>query len=391
MRLCVLGSTGSIGTQTLDVARERGDEIVALAAGSNLDLLELQVREFRPRVVSVSDALLSEARRRLPSHRVVSDACEVAAAESDVVVGAIPGLAGLAPTRAALEAGRAVALANKEAMVVASHLIWEAAASGGGRISPVDSEHSGLYQTLVGENLEEVDTLILTASGGPFRTAPTDLADVTPQQALKHPTWNMGRKITIDSSTLMNKGLEVLEAAALYGLPLPRIRVLVHPQSVVHALVRFVDGNFKAHLGPPDMRLPIAYGLSSASNGMTRAGDVRGGPRLARSAPSYSLTGTLEFFEPDFDRFPMLSLAYRAGELGGVAPAVLNAADEIAVDAFLGGKIGYLDMARLIERVLNETSTQPLTWDAIDEADAWARVRALELVADFTRVAGGRA
>lgn len=381
MRISILGSTGSIGTQTLDVARERGLRVVALAAGANLDLLERQVREFRPELVSVVAARVGEARDRLGETdvRVVGDACEVATMEADVVVGAIPGLAGLAPTRAALEAGRAVALANKESMVVASSLIWDAARTGGGRIVPVDSEHSALYQILVGERLEDVEELILTASGGPFRLAPSDLSTVTREQALAHPTWAMGPKVTIDSSTLMNKGLEVLEAAALYDVPLDRIGVLVHPQSVVHSLVRFRDGNLKAHLGPPAMRLPIAYGLDSALEGMRAPGDVRAAARTPRPSDPYPLTRTLEFSEPDTDRFPCLALAYRAGELGGVAPAALNAADEIAVEAFLGGHIGYLDIPRIVERVLDETPTAALAWESIAETDGWARRRATEL------------
>ena len=383
LRISLLGSTGSIGTQALDVARARGLRVTALAASRNLDLLEAQVREFRPEVVSVHDSVLREARERFTGIRVVSDPSEVGAHDADVVVGAIPGLAGLAPTRAALEAGRAVALANKEAMVVASTLIWQAAQAGGGRITPVDSEHSGLYQTLVGERLDDVHELIITASGGPFRTGPDDLSGITAAQALAHPTWSMGPKVTIDSSTLMNKGLEVLEAAALYGLPLDRIQVLVHPQSVVHALVRFVDGNVKAHLGPPDMRLPIAYGLDSAMTGMAHPGDVRTVPRTRTTSTAgltYPLTRTLEFSEPDVNRFPCLALAYEAGRAGGVAPAALNAADEIAVEAFLAGRVGYLDIARVIERVLSETPAASLTWAAIHDTDTWARARARELL-----------
>lgn len=379
MRISVLGSTGSIGTQTLDVARGRGDRVSALAAGSNLDLLEAQVREFRPDVVSVSPARLADARSRLPGVRVTSDVLEVAAHDVDVVVAAIPGLAGLAPSRAALEAGRPVALATKEAMVVASSLVWEAAAKGGGRIVPVDSEHTSLYQLLVGEDLGDVSELIVTASGGPFRTGPADLSGVTPEQALRHPTWAMGRRITIDSSTLFNKGLEVLEASALYGLSLERVKVLVHPQSVVHGLVRFRDGNVKAHLSAPDMRLPILYAVATAAQGMTRPGDVRGAPRPEWTGEPYPLTRTLEFSEPDVTRFPCLGLAYRAGEMGGVAPAALNAADEIAVDAFLEGRIGYLDIARVIEGVLDETPDLALSWEAVEQTDAWARVRAAEL------------
>ena len=380
VRISVVGSTGSIGTQSLDVARARGLRVAALAAGDNLDLLEAQTREFRPELVSVAPGKLAEARSRLPGARVVADAREVAVHPADVVVAAIPGLAGLPPARAALEAGRAVALATKEAMVAASHLIWAAAKRGGGRLVPVDSEHTALYQLLLGEQLAEVAELILTASGGPFRAGPADLSGVTPAQALAHPTWTMGRKITLDSSTLMNKGLEVLEAAALYGLSLSKVKVLVHPQSVVHGLIRFWDGNLKAHLSAPDMRLPIAYALSAAPEGMRTPGDVRAGPRQAGPGHAFELSGTLEFFPPDFGRFPCLGLAYRAGELGGVAPTVLNAADEVAVEAFLTGQIAYPDIARVIGRVLEETPSGELTWDALADADAWARARAGELL-----------
>ncbi len=379
-RIAVVGSTGSIGTQTLDVARSRGLRVVALAAGQKLDLLEVQAREFQPELVSVAGGQLAEARSRLPGVRVVADPCEVATYPADVVIAAVPGLAGLPPVRAALEAGRAVALATKEAMVAASHLIWAAAKRGGGRLVPVDSEHTALYQLLLGEQLSDVDELILTASGGPFRVGPADLSGVTPQQALAHPTWNMGRKITLDSSTLMNKGLEVLEASALYGLSLDKVKVLVHPQSVVHGLIRFVDGNLKAHLSASDMRLPIAYAIGAAPEGMRTAGDVRAGPRERWTGPAFDLTGTLEFFAPDFGRFPCLGLAYRAGELGGVAPTVLNAADEVAVDAFLAGRVSYPDIARVIGSVLEKTPTEELTWDALFAADAWARARAGELL-----------
>ena len=377
MRLTLLGSTGSIGTQTLDVARERSYNVVALAAGRNLDLLEAQVREFRPELVSVAAEVLHEARARLTGVKVIADACEVAALSADVTVNAMSGLIGLAPTRAALEAGRSVALATKEAMVTAGLLIWEAAAAGGGRLVPIDSEHTGIYQCLVGESLHDVAELILTASGGPFRDGPSDLSGVTPAQALKHPTWDMGRKISIDSATLLNKGLEVLECASLYGVPLSQVRVTVHPQSVVHALIRFRDGSLKANLGPTDMRLAIAYALDAAPTGMQgpgQPGNVRRGPEVAGHL-DWPLTGSWEFREPDLKRFPALAQAYRAGELGGVAPAALNAADEVAVEAFLDGRLGFLGIARVIEAVLNEVSHDTLSWESIAATDHWARRR----------------
>lgn len=382
--IAVLGSTGSIGTQALDVARERGWQVTALAAGRNLDLLEAQVREFRPGLVSVDEGVLGEARVRLSGlAQVMADPSEVAAHRADVTVNAMSGLIGLAPTRAALEAGQAVALATKEAMVTAAHLMWQAAAAGGGRVVPVDSEHTGMFQCLTGEDMADVAELILTASGGPFRLGPDDLSGVTPEQALRHPSWSMGPKVTLDSATLLNKGLEVMECASLYGLPLSQVGVVVHPQSIVHAAVRFRDGSLKAQFGPTDMRLPIAYAIDAAPTGMQRPGDVRGarrGPEVA-SHGSWPLLGDWEFRAPDLRRFPCLELAYRAGNAGGLAPVVLNAADEIAVDAFLAGRIGFMDIPRLIERLLDETPGGDLTWDSLGEADAWARVRARELCA----------
>ncbi|GGL71073.1 1-deoxy-D-xylulose 5-phosphate reductoisomerase [Deinococcus aerolatus] len=382
MELTVLGSTGSIGTQALDVARERGYTVTALAAGRNLELLSTQVREFRPALVSVDPAVYAEARALLPGTRLTADVSEVAAHDTTVVVNAMSGLIGLAPTRAALQAGQAVALATKEAMVTAAGLIWEAASAGGGRVVPVDSEHTGVFQCLTGEDMADVAEVILTASGGPFRDGPADLGGVTPAQALKHPSWSMGPKVTIDSATLMNKGLEVMECASLYGLPLSQVGVVVHPQSLIHAAVRFRDGSLKAQFGPTDMRLPIAYAIDAAPTGMQRPGDVRGtrrGPEVAGHL-SWPMRGTWEFREPDFDRFPCLGLAYRAGEAGGLLPVALNAADEVAVEAFLAGHLPFMGIPRLLERVLNETPAGTLDWDALAATDVWARVRAWELV-----------
>ncbi|MFC4637033.1 1-deoxy-D-xylulose-5-phosphate reductoisomerase [Deinococcus hohokamensis] len=382
MKVTVLGSTGSIGTQALDVVRERGWTVGTLAAGRNLDLLEAQVREFSPELVSVDASVYAEARARLAHVPVIADPAEAATRPAEVVVNAMSGLPGLAPTRAALEAGQAVALATKEAMVTAAPLIWAAAQRGGGRLVPVDSEHTGVFQCLTGETLEDVAELILTASGGPFRDGPADLRRVTPEEALKHPSWNMGRKITIDSATLMNKGLEVMECASLYGLPLSQVGVVVHPQSVVHAAVRFRDGSLKAQLGPTDMRLPIAYAMDAAPTGMTRPGDVRGarrGPEVGRHL-GWPLLGQWDFRAPDPGRFPALGLAYRAGEAGGLLPTALNVADEVAVPAFLAGQIGFLDIARLIEQVLDEAPQDTLTWDRLAQTEAWATRRAQELV-----------
>jgi 1-deoxy-D-xylulose-5-phosphate reductoisomerase len=353
---------------------------VGLAAGKNLDVLEAQVAEFRPRLVSVHESVLAEARSRLSGVRVTADANEVATLESDVVLGAIPGLAGLEPTRAALAAGRPVALANKEAMVCGGPLMWQVARSAGTRISPVDSEHSALFQCLVGERLEDVAELILTASGGPFRDGPEDLTSVTPAMALNHPNWSMGPKVTVDSSTLMNKGLEVIEAKFLFELPMDKIGVLIQPRSVIHSMVRFRDGQIKAQLGPPDMRLPIQYGILAA----LETAQGLGPSRPPTPAEPMNLIGTLELRAPDLNRFPCLALALEAGTRGGVAPVALNAADEIAVAAFLEGRLPYLGIARLIDRVLREAPTAELTWDSIGQTDAWARSRAIELLPVLT-------
>lgn len=379
--ISVLGSTGSIGTQALEVARARGLRVRGLAAGRNLDLLEAQWREFRPELVSVAPEVYGEAKSRFGGVRLSDDSSEVAVLDVDVTVGAMSGLKGLAPARAALEAGRALALATKEAMVVAGPLIWQAAQAGGGRIVPIDSEHTGVYQLLLGERLEDVAQVILTASGGPFREGPADLRTVTPAQALRHPNWAMGRKITVDSATLFNKGLEVLESAALYGLPLSQVAVTVHPQSVVHALLRLRDGNLKAHLGPTDMRLAILSALDAAPHGMTAPGHIQAGLR-GEALPGHlgwPLAGRLDFMEPDPVRFPCLALAYRAGEQGGAALAALNAADEVAVEAFLQGEIGFMDIPRLLESVLDEVEDVPLSWESIEITDAWARARTREL------------
>lgn len=375
-KITVLGSTGSIGTQTLAVARWRGYEVVGLAAHGDHEALLRQVEEFRPRVVSCSNAAAARLEGRLPAGTELLAGAEgaeqVASMATDVVVAAIPGMAGLAPTRAALRAGTHVALANKEAMVVAGPLMHQLARKHGARITPVDSEHAALHQCLVGESRDAVAELVLTASGGPFRVAPADLRDVTPEQALDHPTWQMGRKVTIDSATLFNKGLEVLEAHYLFEWPLERIDVVVHPQSLVHGLVRFKDGNIKAQIGPHDMRLPIQYAIEAPARPNTPVEPL-------------PLRGEWQFFEPDHARFPSLGLAYRAGEMGGTAPASLNAADEVAVAAFLSGRLAFTDIPVVLERILDELDdaaidAAALSWEGIHETDRWARARSTELV-----------
>ena len=372
-RISILGSTGSVGTQTLDVARWRGYKVVGLAAGKNAELLLGQAQEFKPELVSCHRDVAAQVKPHLPSGTRLIEGLEgseeVARLEADTVVAAISGIAGLKPTTAALRAGRHVALANKEAMVVAGPLVWDLARANDSLLTPVDSEHSALFQCLVGEAKKSIASLILTASGGPFRTEPADLSKVTPQQALKHPNWDMGAKITIDSATLFNKGLEVLEAHFLFELPLHQIEVVVHPQSLIHSFVRFKDGNLKAQIGPHDMRVPIHYAIEYPER-----------PEIPFEP--LPLRGTWNLFEPDLNRFPSLALAYKAGEMGNLAPAALNAADEVAVAAFLQGQIGFTDIPRLLEGVLESLDNAALTWESIDETDDWARTRCAEIIKD---------
>ncbi|WP_457638298.1 1-deoxy-D-xylulose-5-phosphate reductoisomerase [Oceanithermus sp.] len=364
-KIIVLGSTGSIGTQTLDVARWRGYRVTGLVAGRNIELLLRQVHEFKPEVVFATSAIDAA---NLPSGtRLAASAAEVAAADADVVVAAIPGLAGLEPVRAAVRAGHLVALANKESMVAAGDLLWQEASEYGADFIPVDSEHSAIFQCLVGEPRENAAELLLTASGGPFREGPEDLSRVTPEQALAHPRWNMGPKVSIDSATLMNKGLEVLEARALFGVGLEQIKVVIHPQSYVHSMVRFKDGQIKAQLGPTDMRLAIQYALSYPARPPT--------PLANEPLPT-----VLNFAEPDSERFPALSLAYEAGRVGGVAPVVLNAANEVAVNAFLNRQIPFTAITKIVAKLLEEAPALELTWENLYAADTWTRARAEELI-----------
>ena len=351
-RLAILGSTGSIGTHTLDVVAAHPDqfEVAALAAGNNVDLLEQQVRRFHPRFV----ALVGEAAARKLARRLGAAGVEVAWGTdglcragadtgADMVVSAIVGGAGLVPTMAALHAGKALALANKETLVMAGELVTAEARARGIRILPVDSEHSAIFQCLANSDTRQVRRLILTASGGPFRTHPLEaFAAITPKDALRHPTWAMGKKITIDSATLVNKGLEVIEAQWLFGLPVDQVDVIVHPQSVVHSLVEYVDGSVLAQLGVPDMRLPIQYALTYPE-------------RCACPAARLSLEdmGGLTFEAVDRRKFPCLDLAYEAARGGGSWPAVLNAANEVAVQWFLDRRIGFDEIPTIIRKALD--------------------------------------
>ena len=378
-QIALLGSTGSIGTQALDVVRDNTDrfEIYALVARQNVDLLAQQAREFRPEVVVIADeqyyAPLKEALADLPMKvwagaDAIADVVQMAPV--DVVLTAMVGYAGLRPTLAALEAGKAVALANKETLVVAGELVTATARRTGAPILPVDSEHSAIFQCLVGQDANAVEKVILTASGGPFRTTPREaLADVTPAEALRHPNWSMGAKVTIDSASMMNKGFEMIEARWLFGLPPERIEVVVHPQSIVHSMVQFADGAVMAQLGTPDMHLPIAYALAY--------------PRRLRSAAprlDFAQLSTLTFEAPDRERFRNLDYAYEAARRGGNMPCILNAADEVAVAAFLSGKIGFLAMSDLIaETMARTTFIATPTYDDYVQTDAEARRIATEI------------
>ena len=360
-RLAILGSTGSIGRNVLDVVRQFPErfQIVGLAAGRNLPLLAEQIRYFRPAVVSVQDReLAGELSRMLASDnhvRVVpgiAGAQEVAAGtQADLVVSAMVGAVGLEPTLTAIREGIAVALANKETLVTAGALVMDAARQHNVPIIPIDSEHSAIFQAIQGNQTKDIRRLWITASGGPFlRKTREELASVTAAEALKHPNWNMGPKITIDSATLMNKGLEVIEASVLFNLPPHRIEVHVHPQSIIHSLVEYIDGSVIGQLGIPDMRVPISYALAYPE-------------RLPLNLPPLDLfqVGRLDFEPPDLERFPCLGLAFQALEEGGDMPAVLNAANEVAVAAFLQGAISFPEIARLISQVMAAHAVQPLT------------------------------
>jgi 1-deoxy-D-xylulose-5-phosphate reductoisomerase len=373
--IVILGSTGSIGTQALDVVARNPDRfrVVGLAAGgSDLELLGEQARRFDVPHVAVADPQADLGDVPATVHRGPDAATEVAGLGVHTVLNGITGAVGLRPTLAALEAGSVLALANKESLIIGGELVTSAASPG--QIVPVDSEHSAIAQCLRGGRREEVRRLLLTASGGPFRgRRREDLAAVTVEQALAHPTWDMGPVVTINSATLMNKGLELIEAHLLFDLPLERITVVVHPQSVVHSMVEFTDGSTIAQASPPDMRLPIALGLSWPD-------------RLPGAAPACDWTqaATWEFFPLDDDAFPAVRLAAQAARTGGVMPAVLNAANEQAVQAFRDGRLGLLGITQLVERVMQaRVGVDPgvrVTLDSVGAADAWARRYADELV-----------
>ena len=367
-RIIVLGSTGSIGRQTLDIVRSFPEEfeVVGLAAGNNIELFREQVEEFKPKHVSC----INPPAGAFPGMEFTLMEDMVRLDNVDQIMVALMGSVGLVPTLNGLKAGKSIALSNKEPIVMAGGLIKEYALRYGGEVLPVDSEPSAIWQCLRGED-NDILRLLITASGGPFRTTPIDeMEGVTPERALQHPTWQMGKKITIDSATLMNKAFEVIETHWLFNVPWEKIEVVVHPQSTIHSMVEFEDGSVKAQMGPPDMRLPIQYALfypKRFANTMI--------PRLDTSQ-SHSLT-----FDPlDQARYPCFNLAISAGKQGGTYPAVLSAADEVAVQAFLDFKIGFTDIPKVIDRVLNEHESLPgLQAEDFLEADRWATDRTTQI------------
>lgn len=371
--IAVLGSTGSVGVNTLDVVAAHPErfQVVTLAAHSNIDLLERQVRRFRPRCAVLFDEDKAELlRQRLIDIDVQVDAgmeglCRAATyAGVQTVVSAVVGSIGLLPTVRAVDAGLEVALANKETLVMGGELVMRPKHSRWGRIIPVDSEHNAIFQALQGQQRSALRRILLTASGGPFRERSWEaMQSVSVADALKHPNWKMGRKITIDSATMMNKGLEVIEAYHLFQVALEQVEVVVHPQSVIHSMVEFHDGSVLAQLGIPDMRVPISYALAYPE-------------RLANQLPALDLFAlqSLHFYPPDFERFPCLRLAFEAARTGNTMPAVLNAANEIAVQAFLDGTIAFLDIPNVIEATMGQHSPVPLEDVSVAlQADHWAR------------------
>ncbi|MCC6346931.1 MAG: 1-deoxy-D-xylulose-5-phosphate reductoisomerase [Nitrospirales bacterium] len=380
-RIVILGSTGSIGKSALSVIAQHPERftVAGLTAGNNVSLLAEQIEIFRPRVVAVSsEKALKDLKKATGGHAApeircgIEGICSVAALpDADIVLSAIMGAAGLLPTLAAIGTGRTVALANKETVVMAGEIALAEARKSGATLLPVDSEHSAVFQCMAGYGKESVGRILLTASGGPFlgKTA-AELEHVTQEDALRHPTWSMGRKITIDSATLMNKGLEVVEAHYLFGFPAERIGVLVHPQSIVHSLVEFVDGSCIAQLSRPDMRSPIAYALSWPERL----------ENIVEPLP-WNRMQELTFLTPDTGTFPCLALAYDAAKAGGTMPPVLNAANEIAVEAFLGGIVGFTGIPAIIKQVMDSHTVLPAdTIESVLDVDRWAREKARALV-----------
>jgi len=378
-KIAILGATGSIGTSTLDLIERAPErfEVIALTAGTDAEGLANAARRTRAKLAVIADqSRLAELEARLAGTdcRAATGAealNEAASGEADWVMAAIVGCAGLVPVMAALEAGRTVALANKEALVSAGALMTDAATRHGATLLPVDSEHNAIFQCLAGSRRDDVSKLILTASGGPFRTtSEADIRAATPEQAVAHPNWTMGAKISVDSASLMNKGLELIEAHFLFGLPPERIEVLIHPQSVVHSLVEYIDGSVLAQLGSPDMRVPIAYALAWPERMPTPA------ERLDLAS-----IGSLEFEQPDLQRFPALRIARQALVQGGAVPTILNAANEIAVGSFLGGQIGFTEIASLVEQAIERAvAGAPSSIEDVIQVDLETRRAVSELI-----------
>ncbi len=383
-KIALLGSTGSIGVNGLEVIRANPEKykVVALGAGRNIDLLLQQIEEFRPVAVSVlEERLASLLKDRIGStltpaifygaegyiHLATLD-------EVDTIISAMTGAAGLLPTYEAIRAGKNIALANKETMVMAGHLVMAEVARNGVSLIPIDSEHSAILQSLQGHARKDLRRVILTASGGPFRDLSTEeMKEITPAQALNHPNWNMGSKISVDSATLMNKGLEAIEAKWLFDLEMAQIGILIHPQSIVHSMVEYIDGSIIAQLGIPDMMIPISYALSFPRHLENRLSTLR-----------LEDIGGLSFEKPDMERFRCLKLALGAAQKGGSMPAVLNAANEIAVESFLMGRIGFLDIPKLIEKTMEAHQPHPVeSVGMIMEADRWARETARNLLKEM--------
>jgi 1-deoxy-D-xylulose-5-phosphate reductoisomerase len=353
--IAILGSTGSIGLNSLDVISNNQDQfkVVSLSAGRNMELLKIQIEKYKPRIAAVMDGQLAKILRDIldPACKVeivsgLDGYCSAATAEEvDLVISAMVGAAGLLPTMAAVEGGKDVALANKETMVIAGQMVMEKAAAKGVNILPIDSEHSAIFQCLKGHKRNQVKRIILTASGGPFlNMSIEEMRNVKPEHALKHPNWAMGKKITIDSASMMNKGLEIIEARWLFDIPFDKIDVIIHPQSIIHSMIEYHDGSVIAQLGQPDMRIPIAYALSYPE-------------RIGREGPflDFSSLPALSFTRPDMERFPCLKLACRAGKIGATMPAVLNAANEIAVEKYLEGTIRFTDIPMIVEAVMEKS------------------------------------
>ncbi|MBI5326807.1 MAG: 1-deoxy-D-xylulose-5-phosphate reductoisomerase [Deltaproteobacteria bacterium] len=385
-KLAILGSTGSIGRSTLEIVRRHPDrfKIIALAAGKNKDLFKRQVEEFKPKIISLEHG--NDTRELKKGLSYSPKVCcgndgllEVAAcAEADMTVSALVGARGLAPTLAAIKAKKDIAIANKEVLVMAGRLVMEEVKKNKINLLPIDSEHSAIFQSLVGHKRDDIKRLILTASGGPFLNLPLKkLSDITHEQALNHPKWKMGKKVTIDSATLMNKGLEVIEAMWLFDMPPEKIGVHIHPQSVVHSMVEYIDGSIVAQLGPTDMKGPISYALTYPDE------------RIDCGIGSLDLCkmDKLTFMEPDEKRFPALRLAYEAMEAGGLMPAVLNAADEVAVEAFLRREIRFTDITKIVKTVMEKyqkqkSKAQNPKLNQILDADGWARETAKEIITE---------